>query len=532
VAAAELALPCRIASAPQFHSARAPAPHFLAADAVLPHAAPLPAEWCVCILAAAHKHVIEGKTPPKAWFVDPDAKLTLTIEALEAAGAARAPLQAGPYVPTTGARADLAKSGKGLFFIPTKDVASFLERPGTYRLTFRVAGDGMLKGAAVAPLVVRLSRAALCALDLTCTWAACVHAGECTLNKHKRCRLMDRALADKRCDMVLGGPPLALPVYLSQVDSKDRPVRFPADVASQLRVSVWDTNEAGDAAADGAGGSADADESRPQAQLDVTAAAINPALVQLSDDGMEVIISGLQLVQGRLPVGDAMDDVNRQSRAGPAAPLRALLRISIDSARLVGKRGSTLQLRGGAEVEICVVPGNARSIAAAWDADAGELKPGDDLHLRAELRDAWGNPTLRLNDGTPAAALSMPLVNLKPVQRGADASSLSLAKAGKLGIGSATLRIDSKFSEAFKVTLQSPGLPAVALRGNTCTRTLRVGVAGPLHAEAGGQLQALPCTVRVMRSRDALRAPAAHARACRCAPATRRSRARTSTVRC
>jgi hypothetical protein len=507
IVVAEREQPWRVASVPKWHrySERnfGEGDNVLRHKAVLAHGAPLPEEWCVCMLTKAQQaeKLTEGVSDVSKWFTDLDVKLTLTVEPLEA-DAARPPKTTAAVetrASTRSSLASLASKGKGLYFFSTAQLP-FLNRPGTYKLTFAALGAAT----PITPLSVQLTRAPRPlrrALDASCRWELCTHAGACNVRPgSRRCQLLDDALAAGACNLVLGGARLALPLHINQVDADGRRVCFPDDLdISQLTLSVWSNHP-----------------TEKQYELDVTLAKLTAADMDLSEDGTELRIRSVRVIKGVLPSGP-------KERTGPAAPLTALLRVTIP-----GYSIKSDQLHGGGEMEVRLVPGNATRLVAlsgAWSAAGGGadegvaaaagassvvFQPRQDVALRVALLDEWGNPTLRMPSSAAATQLRMYLTRMDALSLKEGPSGpgwVAIAAEGlSAGIAKVNLRVSGKLSEHIKVRLAAePDRLQLELKGVVATRMLRVALppgALPLRGDCSGQLTALAGAVTVTASDD------------------------------
>jgi hypothetical protein len=513
IAAADREQPWRVASAPKWHryadSNCGEGVNVLRNKHVLLHGEPLPEEWCLCILTKAQQaeKLTEGVSGVSKWFNGLDVKMTLTVEPAEV-DAARPAETTAPVETRALTRASLASvpgKGKGLYFFPTAQLP-YLNRPGTYKLTFSALGAAT----PIQPLIVHLTRAPRPlrrALDTSCDWALCTHAGECESEAFgppgsTRCRLHADKLEAGEGNLVLGGGRLPAPLHVIQVGADGRAVCFPENFdVSQLQLSVWSMHAG-----------------KQQRDLHMTLAELTPANVKFSADGTELIIRGVRVTGGVLPSG-AKDRPD-----GPAAPLKALLRVTAKGHSLSGGR-----LLGGGEMEVFLVPGNATRIAAlsgAWSAagggaDAGVaaaagaagivFQPRQDVALRVALLDQWGNPTLRMPSSAAATQLRMYLTRLDALgltEGPSGAGWVAIASEGhSTGVAKVNLRVAGRLTEHVKVVLVAePDRLQLELKGVVASRMLRVTLppdATPLRGDCGGQLTLLAGAVTVTASDEA-----------------------------
>ena len=431
-------LPWRVASVAQLHGGV----DVLADNTVLDHDAPLPNELCLTILKEAARKG-KQKAGMSSCFVDLDTILELNIT--------RGRYRSVPMTVATGAimRPELAKfnQGKGLYFFKTASIAEFMRPPGDYTLTFSAASvEGAELRGPVEPLTLTLTRQPpppppmRRALDPSCVWQVCVHPGECDVVRMTgACRMREAALARAACDLVLGGKGMLSELHIVQIDSNNRPVAFPVDVAEvlrELRLEVWYN----------ASPTPGVLNEKALPGVEVRSLALSDLR---TDDEGALVLKNIRICC--LP-GAKLPDAFVNS----SAPIPALLRVCLKDARIKIFDRDVLGLTGGCEFEVRVLPGAAARIALCrdWPEPAAGHLPGAEIRAAFDLEDASGNRTTLLHVGSQATSIVAEMTGLALPD---GASRLLLNAAGK---AEACFIVTALYGEPFKVRAQGTGLYA------------------------------------------------------------------------
>jgi len=455
VAAKSLLFPSRLFAVTNFLAEGVP--NCLVNGYELEHDTPLPEEWCIAVLnmgKAATELEPGTAVRPNHLFPSDGVKLTLTVSRADDADTELDTL-------TREARSQRSvDNGKGLFFFPLAGLRS-LFRTDDLVITFAVT-SGTVEGVEIEPLVIRLKRMPVplkALLDSTAVWSLCCHAGSCSA-KLARCAQAQRGAV--LAATVGSTEGVGTTLYLTQMDPT---LAFPPDSWRFLKLSIWPNDEE----QDGSG--------RKERKLDgIKLPPVRSGDVTISDDGKELEIRNVRIPRCLLPTGDDLDELNRTGAGSrgrqPSAPLRALLRVGLDGARVEQVDGRNTLL-GGGEVPIIIFPGQARHIVVSPGEDAlqglasGSLAPP----LTVALADADENATAVLSDAAAAAEGVMLTFSGLRLARSREAAVLPLTAAGTALL---RLEVTALPGAPFSVELKLPGLPLKKLSGVAAQREVRL----------------------------------------------------------